>query len=184
VCILAVLIHEFSHAVVARHYGIKAQRITLLPFGASLTIDCAFLKKSAQTAILFAGALGNMSACCIVGSMLWLLPDFFHIFGMFIFANMTVALMNLLPFYPLDGGKIVELFAPRWLVRALYVISNIVFVALFIVAVFYLYSWSIALFAACMVFTVNSQSKTEYSASLAQMLEILYNEKHGTKKRK
>jgi len=182
-CILAVLIHEFSHAAVARHFGVKAKRITLLPFGAAVNLDCSILPRRCQALILFAGALGNAIAGIVAGAFLWVIPGLFGMLGLFIVANTTIAVMNLMPFYPLDGGKIIDLFCGRRTTTAMHVLSNIVFAVLFVVACFALQSWSIALFAICMIFTVNVQGKNEYVVTLAQALDILYNERYGENKK-
>ncbi|MDR0461862.1 MAG: hypothetical protein LBG88_00820 [Christensenellaceae bacterium] len=170
-CVLAVLIHEFSHAVTARCFGVKASRITLLPFGGAVSIDCAFLKRSCQATILMAGAFGNMCACVVAGALLWLVPQFFNSLGLFIFANITVAVLNLLPFYPLDGGKAIELFANKAMTKVLYVISNLTFTALFFVACFALHSWSIGFFALIMLASVNTQSESTYVVTLREVLK-------------
>ena len=182
ICILAVLIHESSHAVVARHYGIQANRITMLPFGAVVNLDCMFLKRSKQAVILLAGAVGNIILVFLAGGFLWLLPSLFNVLEMFIIANFTIAFMNLLPFYPLDSGKIIALYANKFVTRFLYIISNIAFLSLFFISLFLLRSWSIALFAVCMFFTVNTQSQNEYVAKLVQVLDIMYSEDHDKKR--
>ena len=180
-CILAVLIHESSHALAARYYGVRASRITLLPFGAAINLDCAFLPRKFRMAILLSGALGNIFASIFAGALLWLVPDLFFALGMFIVANMTIAVMNLLPLYPLDSGKIIELFHNRFITRLLHIFSNLVFFALFIVACFVIKSFGIVLFAICMLFTINTESKSEYVVKLSEILDIIYNTEHEKK---
>ena len=104
--VVAVLIHEASHAIVANHFGIRAKKLTLLPFGAQVDIDCAFLPRRQQTLILFAGSFGNIIAIIVASSFLWTFPNLFTFFEMFIIANAIPAVLNLLPIPPLDGWKI------------------------------------------------------------------------------
>jgi len=171
VCMLAVLIHEFGHAIMARRYGVRASRITLLPFGAAVSLDCALLPKRSQAMILLSGSFANMVASVVAGSFLWTTPQFFDVLGIFIVANTVIAVMNLLPFYPLDGGKIVELCGRKWVVMGMRFLSNIVFSAMFLVSFFVLQNWSFVIFSLCMVYTVNTRAESTYVATLKEMLK-------------
>ncbi|MCL2228898.1 MAG: site-2 protease family protein [Firmicutes bacterium] len=180
--ITAVLVHEFSHALVARHYGVKANKISLLPFGASLELDCVFLNKKSQVTILFAGAMGNMILGVICGAILWLVPEFFNTLSLFIMANTFVALLNLLPIYPLDGGKIVELYASNRVIKVMHWVSNTVFIALFILSCVWL-NFALGFFSVVMFFTINTGGKNEYVATLGKVLDIVYNNASGDVKK-
>ena len=111
--VVAVLVHEASHAVAANHFGIRAKKLTLLPFGAQVDIDCAFLPRRQQILILLAGSFGNIIAIIIASSFLWIFPNLFTFLEMFIIANAIPALLNLLPVYPLDGWKILMALCGR-----------------------------------------------------------------------
>jgi stage IV sporulation protein FB len=165
--VLAVLIHESAHAAAASHFGIRAAKITLLPFGARLSIGCAFLPRKSQSLILLAGAMGNAAAGVFAASFMWLWPWFFDFIGLFIVANVSVAVLNLLPVYPLDGGKIIELFCGRGPARALLAVSNIAFAALLVLGLVW-FHWALVVFAACMLFSVNTDSKNEYVSKLCK----------------
>ena len=183
-CLVAVLIHEFCHAITARHFGVSANRITILPFGAAVNIDCDILPRKNQVMILLAGSLGNIITALFAGGLLWIAPQLFIILGMFIVANTIIAIMNLIPLYPLDMGKIIELFATRRVIKFLHIITNLIFTTLFFVACFVTHSWSVALFAVCMMFTVNTEKRNDYTMGLAEIMDILYNEKYGSKNQK
>lgn len=166
--VLAVLLHESAHAICANHFGVRAEKITLLPFGAQVSIDCAFLPRKSHLIILLAGSLANAAAGIFAGSLLWLFPQLFNGIGMFITANLSVALLNLLPIYPLDGGKIIEIFAGKMTAKILYYLSNIVF------ALFFIYSCvtinlSLGIFCLSMIISVNSNSKDAFVSKLCKM---------------
>ena len=105
--VVAVLVHEAAHAIAANHFGIRAKKLTFLPFGAQVNIDCVFLPRRQQILILLAGSLGNIVAIIIASSFLWIFPSLFVFWEMFIIANAVPAVINLLPIYPLDGWKII-----------------------------------------------------------------------------
>lgn len=131
--VLAVLVHEFGHALAAAHYGIRTGRVSLLPFGAQVEIDATFLPTQQRVIILLAGSFANMIFALAIGAMLWIFPALFFAWEVLIIANAIPAVINLLPIYPFDGGKILMEFArtKRWkfIVRAL---SSAVFVGLLV----------------------------------------------------
>jgi Zn-dependent protease/CBS domain-containing protein len=113
---VSVLIHELSHSVVARGYGLPVRRIVLWPLGGVSEIDREAPTPGREFAIAAAGpalslVLGGIGwglyqvvNTGIVGALIWQL----------MFANIIVGLFNLLPGLPLDGGRMLR--AVIWLV--------------------------------------------------------------------
>lgn len=103
VAFLAVFLHELSHYAIARIAGARDMTVTLLPYGASLSLPHDV---SHVGAILLAGPTSNLlaAACCLAFS--WLVPEMYGYLHGFITANVHIALVNLLPAYPLDGGRL------------------------------------------------------------------------------
>jgi Zn-dependent protease/CBS domain-containing protein len=108
---LSVLIHELSHSVVARAYGLPVRRILLYPLGGFSEIEREpqtpgreFLVSAAGPAlslVLGAGCYGLrhvVPSDTIVGSLLFEL----------MWANLWVGGFNLLPGLPLDGGRMLR----------------------------------------------------------------------------
>jgi Zn-dependent protease/predicted transcriptional regulator len=105
----SVLFHELSHSVVARHYRIPVASITLFFFGgiASITRDPdsagqEFLIAAAGPAssYVLAGAFGLLSYSTPNGSMPNALGAWLS------WTNLALATFNLLPGFPLDGGRV------------------------------------------------------------------------------
>ncbi len=105
----SVLFHELSHSVVARHYRIPVASITLFFFGgiASITRDPdragqEFLIAAAGPAssYVLAGAFGLLAFASPDGSMAGALGTWLA------WTNLGLATFNLLPGFPLDGGRI------------------------------------------------------------------------------
>jgi len=155
--VVAVLVHETSHAMAANYYGIKTKRLTLLPFGAQVNIECEFLPRKSRTVILLAGAMGNIVAAMMASSLLWFWPTWYPVLEMLIAANCMVALLNLLPLYPFDGGKILN--TPKWL-------SVLVFGCLFFVFTFAWFNVAMMIMAIFMLFTVFVDIKTEFKDTI------------------
>ena len=105
----SVLFHELSHSIVARHYRIPVASITLFFFGgiARITRDPdragqEFLIAAAGPAssYLLTGAFGILAVSTPNGSMLNALTTWLA------WTNLGLATFNLLPGFPLDGGRI------------------------------------------------------------------------------
>lgn len=101
----AVVLHECAHAKAAKHYGYALNEIRLMPYGAALC-GSAELAHRHEIAIAAAGPALNLALGLIFAAMWWLIPTSYVYTGTFCLCNMYVGLFNLLPIFPLDGGRI------------------------------------------------------------------------------
>ncbi|MFD1178664.1 M50 family metallopeptidase [Paenibacillus puldeungensis] len=104
-----VFVHELGHVAAARWFGITVLSVQMLPFGGVAVMeDTGYVTAGREMAIALAGPFQNL---VLIGAS-WLL----HAAGFwdgpflayFIQSNMIIALFNLLPILPLDGGKICQ----------------------------------------------------------------------------
>lgn len=104
-----VFIHELGHAAAAALLGIQVKSIQMLPFGGVAVIeDKGDLTAGKEILISLAGPFQNVVMIGIAAGMIhlgWWNEGFLHYF---IQANAMIAMFNLLPILPLDGGKIVQ----------------------------------------------------------------------------
>ena len=101
-----VLYHETAHVLAARRYGIKVREVELLPFGGVARLEQMLeAKPSVEIRVALAGPLSNFFLFLI---SLLLFPQIANSpWGkLFLQANLTLAFFNLLPAFPLDGGRI------------------------------------------------------------------------------
>jgi Zn-dependent protease len=106
-----VLIHELSHCVVARGYGLPVRRILLYPLGGFSEIEVEPQTPGREFLVSAAGpALSLVLAACGYGLM-HVVPDG-TIAGTLVsqlrWANLVVGIFNLLPGLPLDGGRMLR----------------------------------------------------------------------------
>ena len=106
-CLLA---HELAHALVARHYGVKVAGITLWLFGGVSKLDGE--PKTAGEEALIAG-VGPLTSLAVAAVMfvLALLPLPTLVAGVLawlVFVNVALAVFNLVPAFPLDGGRLLS----------------------------------------------------------------------------
>ncbi|MCL2846408.1 MAG: M50 family metallopeptidase [Firmicutes bacterium] len=133
--LFAVIVHEVSHIIAARAYGIRAGGMRILPFGAAVTIDADFLPPRDRVMILLAGSLGNAVVGLLISGMLWLAPAAFMLWEVMITAMAVPAILNLLPIYPLDGGKIITTLLGPKSVRPMLWMSTAFFAVLLVIGV-------------------------------------------------
>lgn len=113
----SVLAHELSHAVVARRFGLKVRDITLFIFGGAATLEGDPKQPRDEALIAAAGPLMSLA----IGGVLFGIDvlvdqeEILAIVGWLGFINITLGLFNLIPGFPMDGGRI--LHALLWRVR-------------------------------------------------------------------
>ncbi|MFN4124145.1 MAG: site-2 protease family protein [Flavobacteriales bacterium] len=110
-----VVFHEYGHALSARRYGIKTKHITLLPIGGVAQLESLPEKPKHELVVALAGPMVNLIIAGI------LLPFVIHAdmnpesllaigssnFLVYLFStNLVLAFFNLLPAFPMDGGRV------------------------------------------------------------------------------
>ncbi|MEG2015139.1 MAG: site-2 protease family protein, partial [Clostridia bacterium] len=104
----ALVLHELSHYFVARRLHMECKEVALSAFGACLYGDFTKADAREQMFIALAGPLANILLLLITVTFWWLLPESFVYTQKFAIANCLIAVTNLIPCYPLDGGKILS----------------------------------------------------------------------------
>jgi Zn-dependent protease/CBS domain-containing protein len=117
-----VLLHEFGHSLVAQRLGIGIHSITLLPLGGVSNLESLPEKPADEVKITIAGPLVSVVLAPIffgVGLLFGAVPrmpadlftgvgsvgQFFFYLG---YVNVVLAVFNLIPAFPLDGGRILR----------------------------------------------------------------------------
>lgn len=105
----SVVFHELSHSVVAQHYKIKVLSITLFLFGGLARIGRDPDKALQEFNIAVAGPLASGFLALFFYGVKLLFPGYEMVGAVadeLVFTNKWLALFNLLPGFPLDGGRI------------------------------------------------------------------------------
>ena len=134
VLFISVLIHELAHSYVAKKSGLPVRRIVLFIFGGVSEIEEEPKEASVEFKIALVGPLTSFA----IALVLWLLQYVTNAFrgsvlivapleyGAYI--NVLLGGFNLLPAFPLDGGRIFRAMVWRWkknLVRATRIATNV-----------------------------------------------------------
>jgi Zn-dependent protease len=117
---LCVVAHEFGHALTARLFGITTKDITLLPIGGVARLERIPEDPKEE---LFVAAAGPAVNLVIAGGLFGglLLSGFFsqplnmsvlmnNFWLQLLVANITLVLFNLIPAFPMDGGRLLRSF--------------------------------------------------------------------------
>ena len=110
ICTATAVVHELGHSFVSANLGYRLNKITLMPFGAVVVGDIEGLKFSDQTKIALAGPMINVAVAMFFVAFWWIYPNCYAYTDVVVYSNLSMALVNLLPIYPLDGGRIVFCF--------------------------------------------------------------------------
>lgn len=121
-CVLA---HELGHSLVAKGYGIPVKEITLWPFGGVAQLGAKPKNPKEELLISLAGPAVNvvLAAIFFVGGMLWLglgglenavtdigksSPTMTTLLALMLGSNIVLAVFNMLPALPMDGGRVLR----------------------------------------------------------------------------
>ncbi len=110
---LSVFGHELSHALMARAEGIEIDEIVLHPFGGLARLRTEPQNPRAELRIAVAGPAASFLFALLAfgGTQVAAFGDFaatFVVFFLIAAGNLLLALFNLLPGYPLDGGRVLR----------------------------------------------------------------------------
>lgn len=108
---VSVLIHELAHSLMAKRFGIAVPRITLFLFGGVAQIAAEPPSPAAEFWIALVGPVTSLALAAVFW---WLKPLLAASVPLFALAeylatlNLVLALFNLLPGFPLDGGRVLR----------------------------------------------------------------------------
>jgi Zn-dependent protease len=120
---VCVVLHEFGHALTARRFGVSTRDIILSPIGGIARLDRLPEKPFHEFLVAVAGPLVNFCIAIILSPYFLVFPngDFLQSIGAgklfadgtgfipaLILLNVVLAVFNLLPAFPMDGGRILR----------------------------------------------------------------------------
>lgn len=125
---LCVVLHEFGHALTARRFGFKTKDIMLLPIGGVARFEELPENPKQEFLVAIAGPMVNFVIALVLYLIIW--PDLQSLPSMdfssidpsnflilLLMINLTLGLFNLIPAFPMDGGRILRallsMFQPR-----------------------------------------------------------------------
>lgn len=110
----SIVFHEFSHSLVARHFGMEIRGITLFLFGGVAEMESEPPSPKSEFLMAIAGPISSF----LLAYIFWLIESIARgnawpapvigVAEMMALINFTVAVFNLAPAFPLDGGRVLR----------------------------------------------------------------------------
>ncbi|MEE8360427.1 MAG: site-2 protease family protein [Candidatus Omnitrophota bacterium] len=121
---LCVTLHELAHGIVARHFGIEVKEITLLPIGGLASMKSFPEKPSHEFLIAISGPMFNIAFAsllyfpliALIGRETLFSPSLMtwpQTIAQGFWINLMLAAFNLLPAFPMDGGRVLRSLLAR-----------------------------------------------------------------------
>lgn len=148
--IITVLVHEYAHFLEAQRVGLKLKSTYLTPFGARIEGEIYSLPPKDELKVIFVGPLVNLAIATIITAIWWLYPSSYPYTEILRHANLSIAIINLIPAYPLDGGRISYIllrykFTKKFTEKIMFVLGILSTICFLIIFVFLLPNVNITL---------------------------------------
>jgi Zn-dependent protease len=115
---VCVVLHEFGHVFAARAYGIRTSDVTLLPIGGVASLERMPEKPGQEIVVALAGPAVNLVVAALLAVALGASFDFGQmaqfddagasLLGRVAAANVALCVFNLIPAFPMDGGRVLR----------------------------------------------------------------------------
>lgn len=117
---ISIVLHEFSHAIVARRYNIPIKGITLFIFGGVAEMEDEPPGAKSEFLMAIAGPIMSLALALLFQGVALALPgaaDEAPLVALFAYLgliNAVLAIFNLIPAFPLDGGRVLRAAVWWW----------------------------------------------------------------------
>ncbi len=124
VLFLCVVLHELGHALTAKKFNIRTKKITLLPIGGVASLEKMPEKPEQELLVALAGPAVNVVIAILLYlvipvsdyfsmdpdriEQLLIAPDFQSFLFYLLIANILLVAFNLIPAFPMDGGRVLR----------------------------------------------------------------------------
>lgn len=110
----SLILHELAHALVARRFGLRTGGITLFLFGGVAELDEEPASARSEVVIALAGPAASLALAAIfwlatqIAGPAVLSAELRALLGYLASVNLVLALFNLMPAFPMDGGRVLR----------------------------------------------------------------------------
>ena len=142
-------LHEYGHFAMAKILGYRVDGVVYSLYGVGLKTNNVYKVKD-DILVSLAGPVVNVICIIISICLWWVFPTTYYFTYEFVISNIVIMIFNLIPIYPLDGGRILlavlsKKYKPKKILKIssiFCVILGMVFIGLFIVSLFFAVNYS------------------------------------------
>ena len=181
------LLHEMGHMYTARLLGYRFDTIDFMPYGLGLQTNNIYISVKNDILITIAGPMINILFITIIVILWWCYPTSYYYTLDAYYVNVSILLMNILPIFPLDGGRILMLLLKEKyrvqtmkIMKVFTIVFIVIFIVLFILSIFTTFNVSYFVMS---VFLFMSYDNTEmdivkhitfsvYSKDMSEPIEV------------
>lgn len=177
--IIVIMLHELAHAYVAKKLGYKLNKIHIMPHGVSIGGANVYFSNKDEIYIAMAGPILNIILCVIGIAGWWIVPMSYAVTEYFVWANIGIALVNMLPIFPLDGGRIMlGILSSKYrrktaqkIVQVLGIILSCGVIVLFVVTTFFEPNYTILVLGSFLLITSLLEDRKRNYTNIATVSE-------------
>src|SRR6266850_3529756 len=110
----SVLLHELAHSLYARRTGTRVSAITLLMIGGVSQMEDSARRPRDEAVMALLGPVTSLAIAAALRAVLYAVPrevelwEVRFVLGFTSYLNLTIGLFNLLPAFPMDGGRVLR----------------------------------------------------------------------------
>ncbi len=110
-----VTLHELAHSITAKNNGIDVKKIILYPLGGGSIIDMNDITPKLEMKIALAGPVSNFFIAALLGLITIIIPGGYlkSLIQILFLVNLLLGALNIIPAFPLDGGRILRSYLQR-----------------------------------------------------------------------
>ena len=177
--LIVIMLHEFAHAYVAKKLGYKLNVIHIMPHGVSIGGANMYFSNKDEIYIAMAGPILNIILCVIGVALWWVIPMSYAVTEYFVWANIGIALVNMLPIFPLDGGRIMlGILSSKYrrktaqkIVQVLGIVLSCAVIVLFAITTFWAPNYTILVMGVFLLLTSLMEDKKSNYTNVATVSE-------------
>lgn len=102
------VLHEYGHALAARRYGIRTERITLLPIGGLAELQAIPRIPRQELVVALAGPMVNLALAVLAFAVEAIRGSSTAFLTWLLWTNVGLFVFNLVPAFPMDGGRVLR----------------------------------------------------------------------------
>ena len=171
--VVTLILHEYGHYLATIKLGYSVDGMIFALYGSALKTNNCYKSKD-EILIALCGPLVNIIIILFLLASWWLFPSLYLFTKPFLVANIMVLIFNMLPIYPLDGGRILLTYLSKRVSRnrlekisqKICAFMGITMLLLFVFSIFIAINYSLLFIGCFLVLNGVASSKSAYNTAI------------------